>query len=80
MTADRIDQLECELADLERELDEAENNLLRAIGLYDSCKDDAARYRWLRAREWPFTFQGNNPDDADAAVDAAMKETKSLLL
>jgi hypothetical protein len=34
-----------ELADLERELDEAENNLLRAIGLYDSCKDDAARSR-----------------------------------
>ena len=35
---------------------------------------DAARYRWLRGRAWPFTFQGDNPEDADAAVDEAMEK------
>lgn len=32
---------------------------------------DAARYRWLRDRAWPFEFNGDTPADADAAIDAA---------
>lgn len=34
---------------------------------------DAARYRWLRDRAWPFEFNGDTPADADAAIDAAMR-------
>lgn len=33
---------------------------------------DAARYRWLRRRAWPFSFAGDKPEDADAAIDEAM--------
>jgi hypothetical protein len=33
---------------------------------------DAERYRWLRDRAWPFEFNGDTPEDADAAIDAAM--------
>ena len=33
---------------------------------------DAARYQWLRDRAWPFEFKGDTPEDADAAIDAAM--------
>jgi hypothetical protein len=34
---------------------------------------DAERYRWLRGRAWPFTFQGDTPESADAAIDEAME-------
>ena len=38
---------------------------------------DAKRYRFLRDRAWPFEFKGDNPEDADAAIDAAMNVTPS---
>jgi hypothetical protein len=34
---------------------------------------DAARYRYLRDRAWPFEFKGDKPEDADAAIDAAIQ-------
>ena len=39
---------------------------------YAEAELDAARYRWLRDRAWPFEFKGDTPEDADAAIDAAM--------
>jgi len=32
---------------------------------------DAERYRFLRDRAWPFEFKGDDPKDADAAIDLA---------
>lgn len=40
---------------------------------------DAARYRWLRARAWPFTFNGDTPESADAAIDEAMENDQQAL-
>jgi hypothetical protein len=37
-----------------------------------ALRKDAERYRWLRDRAWPFEFNGDTPEDADAAIDAAM--------
>ena len=53
-----ISQRALELADTQGQLTEA--------------KRDAARYRWLRDRAWPFEFNGNTPEDADAAIDKSM--------
>jgi hypothetical protein len=53
-----INQRALELADTQGQLTEA--------------KRDAARYRWLRDRAWPFEFNGNTPEDADAAIDKSM--------
>ena len=35
---------------------------------------DAERYRFLRDRAWPFEFKGDDPKDADAAIDLARGE------
>ena len=43
-----------------------------------ALRKDAERYLWLRDRQWPFEFQGNNAEDADVAIDAAMALTKKL--
>lgn len=40
---------------------------------------DAARYRWLRGRAWPFTFKGDTPESADAAIDEAMENDPDAL-
>lgn len=53
-----INQRALELADTQGQLTEA--------------KRDAARYRWLRDRAWPFEFNGNTPEDSDAAIDKSM--------
>jgi hypothetical protein len=43
-----------------------------------ALRKDAERYLWLRDRQWPFEFHGNNAEDADVAIDAAMALTKKL--
>ena len=35
---------------------------------------DAERYRFLRDRAWPFEFKGDDPKNADAAIDLARGE------
>jgi hypothetical protein len=68
-----------ELGDSLRKLDVANAELARlnaqALELcaeISALRRDAARYRWLRDRAWPFEFNGNTPEDADAAIDKSM--------
>lgn len=49
---------------------ECQKSLEEARARLAEAERDAARYRWLRDRAWPFEFKGNNPEDADAAIDA----------
>ena len=39
-----------------------------------ALRKDAERYRWLRDRAWPFEFNGDTPEDADAAIDKAIAQ------
>jgi hypothetical protein len=51
---------------------EAADALERLTAENAALRKDAERYRWLRDRAWPFEFNGNTPEDADAAIDKSM--------
>lgn len=60
-------RLRCHFNDATRRAENAEAALVEA-------DKDAARYRWLRDRAWPFEFKGDTPEDADAAIDKAIAQ------